>query len=163
MRTEDLLLSEIVDPSHGLVDLNSLSDIIDAFIFLPNTEKVNDQQVSPQLFTILSSNQKSKATAEKSNESPEEIHLRRSLEFIWIRIQERFKNFSPAFRFFDKNCEGKVTFDQFVVSLETLKVKFSSKDLLMVFKYLDKEQKGYIDYADFCNLSDERRLNLDPA
>ena len=56
MRTEDLLLSEIVDPSHGLVDLNSLSDIIDAFIFLPNTEKVNDQQVSPQLFTILSSN-----------------------------------------------------------------------------------------------------------
>ena len=33
----------------------------------------------------------------------------------------------------------------------------------MVFKYLDKEQKGYIDYADFCNLSDERRLNLDPA
>ena len=89
--------------------------------------------------------------------------MRRSLEFIWIRIQERFKNFSPAFRFFDKNCEGKVTFDQFVVSLETLKVKFSSKDLLMVFKYLDKEQKGYIDYADFCNLSDERRLNLDPA
>lgn len=56
-----------------------------------------------------------------------------------------------------------VSFDQFVMSLETLKVKFSSKDLLMVFKYLDNGQKGYIDYADFCNLSDERRMKIDPA
>ena len=86
MRTEDLLISEIMDHSSGLIDLNVLSDIVDAFVFLPNTEKVNDQQISPQLFTILSSNQKNKATAEKSSETPAEIHLRRSLEFIWIRI-----------------------------------------------------------------------------
>ncbi len=49
------------------------------------------------------------------------------------------------------------------MALETLKVKLSSKDLLMVFNYLDAKQKGFVDYADFCNLSDERRLNIDPA
>ena len=85
------------------------------------------------------------------------------MEFIWIRVQERFKTFSPAFRFFDRGANGKITFDQFVLALETLKVKQSSKDLLMVFKHLDQSGKGFIDYADFCNLSDERRLGIDPA
>jgi len=33
----------------------------------------------------------------------------------------------------------------------------------MVFQYLDKDQKGFIDYQDFCNFSDERRMNIDPA
>jgi Ca2+-binding EF-hand superfamily protein len=80
---------------------------------------------------------KEKATAEKSTETPYQIHLRRTIEFIWIRIQERFKTFSPAFRFFDRNADGKITFDQFVMALETLKVKLSSKDLHMVFSHLD--------------------------
>lgn len=47
--------------------------------------------------------------------------------------------------------------------MENLKVKLSSKDQLLIFNYLDKDRKGYIDYADFCNLSEERRNNIDPA
>ena len=58
---------------------------------------------------------------------------------------------------------GRITFDQFVVALETLKVKLSSKDYFLAFNHLDQAGKGFIDYADFCNLSDERRLNIDPA
>ena len=42
-------------------------------------------------------------------------------------------------------------------------MKLSSKDLLLVFKHLDAGRKGYLDYNDFCNLSDERRMNIDPA
>ena len=109
--TEELVLKEITDPEHGMVDLNLFSDLIDLFMFLPNKEKVNDQYSSPQIHSALSNNLKSKATAEKSTESPSEIHLRRTMEFIWIRIQERFHNFSPAFRFFDKNMNGCITFD----------------------------------------------------
>lgn len=85
------------------------------------------------------------------------------MEFVWIRIQERFKKIGPAFRFFDVSCNGRITYDQFVISLETLKVKLSSKDILLVFNNLDQERKGFITYHDFCNLSDERRMNLDPA
>ena len=33
----------------------------------------------------------------------------------------------------------------------------------MVFNHLDQGRKGFIDYNDFCNLSDERRMNIDPA
>lgn len=31
-----------------------------------------------------------------------------------------------------------------------------------IFCYLDKEKKGYINYINFCDLSEERRRNLDP-
>ena len=41
--TEDVLIQEIADPDQpGLVDLNLFSDLIDLFIFTPNSEKVND-------------------------------------------------------------------------------------------------------------------------
>jgi hypothetical protein len=39
----------------------------------------------------------------------------------------------------------------------------SAADQLLVFNHLDKRGKGFVDYRDFCNLSDERRLKIDPA
>ena len=39
----------------------------------------------------------------------------------------------------------------------------SAGDQLLIFNHLDQNAKGYIDYRDFCNLSDERRLKIDPA
>ena len=86
MGTEDLVLQEIIDQSCGLVDLNAFSDLVDLFMFLPNKEKVFDQQISPQLHSVLSSNMKQKASAERSNETASDVHLRRTMEFIWIRV-----------------------------------------------------------------------------
>jgi Ca2+-binding EF-hand superfamily protein len=111
----------------------------------------------------LSSNMRSKASAEYVVETEQEIHLKRMLDFVWIRIQERFKNFSPAYRYFDLNFNNRVSFNEFSRALENLKVKMSTKDQMIVFKHLDADNKGYIDYSDFCNLSEERRLKLDPA
>lgn len=31
----------------------------------------------------------------------------------------------------------------------------------MIFQYLDRNHQGYITYGDFCELSDERRRNID--
>ena len=77
---------------------------------------------------ILSSNMRDKATADRKIESEAEIYLKRMLDFVWIRIQERFKNFSPAFRFFDINFNNRVSFTEFTRGMEALKVKMSSKD-----------------------------------
>lgn len=41
--TEEALIKEITDLKSGLVDLNQFSDLVDLFMFMPNTEKVNDQ------------------------------------------------------------------------------------------------------------------------
>lgn len=106
---------------------------------------------------------KDKATSEPLSIPKEEVYLRRILDFVWVRIQERFKNFSPAFRWFDLNFNNRVSFNEFILGMENLKVKLSSRDLLLIFNYLDKTNKGYIDYNDFCGLSEERRNNIDPA
>lgn len=50
-----------------------------------------------------------------------------------------------------------------MIGLEALRVKLSSKQILQIFKHLDKEQKGFINYTDFCHLCDEKRMNIDPA
>lgn len=85
------------------------------------------------------------------------------LDFCYVRIQERFKNFSPAYRYFDLNFNNRVSFNEFILGMENLKVKLSSRDQLQIFNYLDQGKKGYIDYNDFCGLSEERRNNMDPA
>ena len=74
-----------------------------------------------------------------------------------MRLTERFKTFSPAYRFFDTNFNNRVSLNEFIIGMENLKVKLSSRDQQMIFNYLDKDNKGYIDYNDFCGLCEERR------
>lgn len=126
--TEELILKEIAKDENQLVDLNAFSDIVDLFVYMPNLDEKKEHQKSPAIHYILSSNSKNQATAEKSKESVEDVHLRRTLEFIWIRIQERFKTFSPAFRFFDTNFNNRISFTEFTKGLEGLKVKVAAKD-----------------------------------
>ena len=80
-----------------------------------------------------------------------------------MRLTERFKTFSPAYRFFDTNFNNRVSLNEFIIGMENLKVKLSSRDQQMIFNYLDKDNKGYIDYNDFCGLCEERRYQNDPA
>ena len=133
MDTEEMLLTEIAHGENNLVDLNIFSDLVDLFVYMPNMDEKKEHQKSPAIHYILSSNSKDKATAEKSMESQDEVHLRRTMEMLWIRIQERFKTFSPAFRYFDRNFNNRISFTEFTKGLEGLKVKMSAKDQLMVF------------------------------
>jgi len=62
---------------------------------------------------ILSNNSKTQATPEAFSIPMGQEKLHRLLEFVWVRIQERFKNFSPAFVFFDLNFNNRVSFNEF--------------------------------------------------
>lgn len=77
---------------------------------------------------ILSANKKSQATAEPMAIPLGGTNLHRLLEFVWIRLQERFKNMSPAFRYFDLNFNNRVSFNEFQFGMENLKAKLSAKD-----------------------------------
>ena len=89
--------------------------------------------------------------------------MRRNLELIWLRLDERFSNFSAAFRFLDMNFNNRVSFNEFSKGLETLKVKISLREQLECFKYLEPDNKDYITYDNFCALAVERRAKIDPA
>lgn len=113
----------------GEVDLVEFCTIVDLFTYMPKkASKFSAGKLSPEIFRILSSNKHDQATAEKNLASPDENRLQRNLELIWLRIDERFQNFSAAFRFFDLNFNNRVSFNEFSQGLETLKVKMNLKD-----------------------------------
>jgi Ca2+-binding EF-hand superfamily protein len=105
----------------------------------------------------MSSNGQDAATAIKDTSSPDQSRVKRNLELIWLRIDERFNNFAHAFRFFDMNFNNRVSFNEFSQGIETLKVKITLKEQMECFNHLDGDRKEYITYDDFCGLTKERR------
>lgn len=87
--------------------------------------------------------------------------LKRMLDLIWIKISERFKGMAEAYRYFDVNFNNRVSFNEFQKGLDHMRIKFQINELDVIFKYLDRGQKGYIAYNDFCMLSEEKRRCLD--
>ena len=83
------------------------------------------------------------------------------LDLIWIKIADRFKGMAEAYRYFDVNFNNRVSFNEFQKGLDHMRLKFQVNELDVIFKYLDRNQKGYITYNDFCGLSEEKRRNLD--
>ena len=62
---------------------------------------------------------------------------------------------------FDVNFNNRVSFNEFQKGLDHMRLKFQVNELDIIFKYLDRGQKGYISYNDFCQLSEEKRRMLD--
>lgn len=87
--------------------------------------------------------------------------LKKMLDLIWIKIADRFKGMAEAYRYFDVNFNNRVSFNEFQKGLDHMRLKFQVNELDIIFKYLDRGQKGYIAYNDFCQLSEEKRRNLD--
>ena len=112
---------------------------------------------------IMSNNAKDHATAEREQSTLEDSRLKRNLELIWLRIDERFQSFANSFRFFDMNFNNRVSFNEFSQGIETLKVKITLREQMECFNYLDKGAKEYLTYDDFCGLTKERRSQFDPA
>ena len=84
------------------------------------------------------------------------------LDLLWIKLNERFMNMAEAFRFFDKNYNNRVHFSEFQKSLDNLRIKFRLEMMEEIFKKLDRGDKGYFDFNDFAQLSEEKRRNIDP-
>lgn len=154
---EQDLLKELTT-SEGLIDLNTFTNLIELYQFLPKKlVKTEIGYPSPDMHLIMSNNAKDHATAEREQSTIEDSRLKRNLELIWLRIDERFQSFANAFRFFDMNFNNRVSFNEFSQGIETLKVKITLREQMECFNYLDKGAKEYITYDDFCGLTKERR------
>lgn len=83
------------------------------------------------------------------------------LDLLWIKLEERFKTIGDAYRYFDKNYNNRVSFGEFQKALDHLRIKYQVDIIAEIFQKLDRDNKGYISYNDFCELSEEKRRNLD--
>ena len=48
------------------------------------------------------------------------------------------------------------------MGIEKLNIKIPRTDIKRIFKYLDDDNNGEIDYREFCRLCEEKRRKIDP-
>ena len=89
--------------------------------------------------------------------------LKRLLDFLWIKVSEKFRGLAEGYRFFDVNFNNRVSYNEFQKALDHLQVKFQTDQLTAIFEFLDRSNKGYLSYGDFCELAEEKRRGLDPV
>lgn len=86
----------------------------------------------------------------------------RLYEMIWTKVHEKFDKINHAYKFFAGLTTSMISFNDFVIGLENLRLKLTTKEISDVFESLDKDRDGYISYLEFCNLAEERRRGIDP-
>jgi len=59
----------------------------------------------------------------------EDQHLKDLVEFFWVKVYERHRNATAAFRFFDVAGKGKVKKAHVITGLEKLRVRWPASDL----------------------------------
>jgi Ca2+-binding EF-hand superfamily protein len=93
----------------------------------------------------------------------QEKSLKKNIEMVWIKIDEKYAQINEAFRAFDRRNKNKISKPDFVYTLEkVLKVIIPSDEMANIYNFLDKDCDGYISYHEFCNLCEERQRHIDP-
>jgi Ca2+-binding EF-hand superfamily protein len=122
------------------------------WLSFPRTAFKKDRNLSDEVQYILNSNVKrssSKLSSAKDLKSVSNTHMEQLLEFVWMKIEEKFTRIADAFRFFLNESGNTVSKREFRDGLLRLKIKISLKDFESVFEYLDKHGIGYFTYNQF--------------
>eukprot|EP00357_Protocruzia_adherens_P035958 CAMPEP_0114994010 /NCGR_PEP_ID=MMETSP0216-20121206/12871_1 /TAXON_ID=223996 /ORGANISM="Protocruzia adherens, Strain Boccale" /LENGTH=234 /DNA_ID=CAMNT_0002357763 /DNA_START=1401 /DNA_END=2102 /DNA_ORIENTATION=- len=84
--------------------------------------------------------------------------MRQSASYLGEKLQARFNKFLRAFRFFDKDHDGKIGFGEFAEGLSKLNFRFSKADMTGLFLYLNKSETGLMTYDEFCEMIRDERF-----
>ncbi len=77
---------------------------------------------------------------------------------IETKLNERFHTLRNAFRSFDNNKNSSISESEFIEGLVDLNVKLDEAQIRQVFRELDKDEKGYLNFEDFCGLVQKRKI-----
>lgn len=67
----------------------------------------------------------------------ESQHLKDLVELFWLKVFERHRNTTQAFRFFDTSQKGKLKKSHIITGLERLRVRLTARDFDLIWEYLD--------------------------
>ena len=77
------------------------------------------------------------------------------VELFWLKVFERHRSTTSAFRFFDLDARGKIKKSDVITGLEKLRVRLAARDFDLIWEYLDPQNNGAININDFAALSAE--------
>jgi hypothetical protein len=136
------------------VSLKKLADLLDLFNMMP-LKKEAEKNSSRVIYEVLSGNNLTNATCTRPAAGGQQQQM---LDLLWIKIEERFHNMADGYRFFDVNYDNFAGFQR---AIDSLRINFQVTQLDLLFRTLDRGNKGFISYGDFCELSEERRRKID--
>ena len=99
-------------------------------------------------------------TNKESTKKLRDAHLNKLLQHVHARVEEKFKDFRHAFRFFDKNFDGSLNFKEFITGMEEIGVKLKMTDYRLIFDAIDIDSAQEIGFHKFCLLNQDRKLDL---
>lgn len=106
---EPILREEIITKDGKNVNLQKLMDIIDLFTLLP-LKKITEPNASSDIYFVLTSGTRGRFSTEQVDSTGD---LKRVLDLLWIKLDERFRTMGEAFRYFDRNFNNSVSFGEF--------------------------------------------------
>ena len=92
----------------------------------------------------------------------ERLSLMKVMTLIAHKLDEKFSSIAKAFRFFDKNNNQLISKTEFDNGIENMRIKLPKADIDRVFKHLDQDGDGHINYKEFCGFTEEKRRGIDP-
>jgi len=125
-----------------------MSKLIDVYSQQPIRNKTDSN--GSEAFTELMNYQVINHDEEDLDRTYELIRL------IHARMEEKFKDYRMAFRSFDCNFDGSISFKEFMIGLENMGVKLSYEDFKLVFKFVDFDESQEIDFNKFCLLNTDK-------
>ncbi len=108
---------------------------------------------------VMQEQQPKTTSLENPNQSSaflEFSHEKQLIEFVWNKIQERHRNTTQAFRYFDSKGKGKLKKADLILGLEKLRVRLAAKDIDTIWQVLDGQKRGFANFNDFCVLQETR-------
>jgi len=160
IETEQKIRESLEDPKLGIIKYPKFSEFVDFYHYLPMQIK-KDRNLSNEIYSILTSN-KFANFGEKYETDQELMGLKEWLDFLWLKIEERFHKVAPAFRYFDMNNNGTIHHKEFEIGVNQLSARFTREQIKKMFEYIDTDHNGQIEYIEFWELCEECRRGIDP-
>lgn len=106
---KDMLIAQIKTSDGTMVNLKKLMDVIDLFTMLPMHKQMRSN-ASVDIYNVMSSGTQDGPTNERAGGGGP---LKKLLDLLWIKLEERFKTIGNAFLHFDTDFNNSVEFTEF--------------------------------------------------
>lgn len=100
-----------------------------------------DKNLSNEVYYQMLSNKPS-GTIQAPKNDKLDSNLSALLDFMWMKISERFNSMSQAFKFFDVNQSQTISVKELYTGLERLRMSITEEEARQVFSFMDDDGNG---------------------
>ena len=114
---------------------------------------VNASLENNALDAFLRQSKESVASQDQKPRPPQvSSKLKRVCAHVARKVHQKFHSIAQAFRHFDVQTQGSISFSDFSFTLENLALGLDRELMIQLFNYLDRDGDQQLKYNDFCSL-----------